>query len=100
MLKSKFDVPLYFGGSLNENNFQKLKKDLDEKKISLVYSKQFQTFTQIEDIAKKNLLDIKDKKSVPILYELSKLEAQEAYANNIDIGDFSCNPNNKEVLFH
>ena len=99
MLKSKFDVPLYFGGSLNENNFQKLKKDLDEKKISLVYSKQFQTFTQIEDIAKKNLLDIKDKKSVPILYELSKLEAQEAYASNIDIGDFSCNPNNKEVLF-
>ena len=99
MIKSKFDVPLYFGGSLNENNFQKLKKDLDEKKISLVYSKQFQTFTQIEDIAKKNLLDIKDKKSVPILYELSKLEAQEAYASNIDIGDFSCNPNNKEVLF-
>ena len=99
MLKSKFDVPLYFGGSLNENNFQKLKKDLDEKKISLVYSKQFQTFTKIEDIAKKNLLDIKDKKSVPILYELSKLEAQEAYASNIDIGDFSCNPNNKEVLF-
>ena len=99
MLKSKFDVPLYFGGSLNENNFQKLKKDLDEKKISLVYSKQFQTFTQIEDIAKKNLLDIKDKKSVPILYELSKLEAQEAYASNIDIGDISCNPNNKEVLF-
>ena len=99
MLKSKFDVPLYFGGSLNDNNFQKLKKDLDEKKISLVYSKQFQTFTQIEDIAKKNLLDIKDKKSVPILYELSKLEAQEAYASNIDIGDFSCNPNNKEVLF-
>ena len=99
MLKSKFDVPLYFGGSLNENNFQKLKKDLDEKKISLVYSKQFQTFTQIEDIAKKNLLDIKDKKSVPILFELSKLEAQEAYASNIDIGDFSCNPNNKEVLF-
>ena len=72
---------------------------IDEKKISLVYSKQFQTFTQIEDIAKKNLLDIKDKKSVPILYELSKLEAQEAYASNIDIGDFSCNPNNKEVLF-
>ena len=99
MLKSKFDVPLYFGGSLNDNNFQKLKKDLDEKKISLVYSKQFQTFTQIEDIAKKNLLDIKDKKSVPILYELSKLEAQEAYASNIDIGDFSYNPNNKEVLF-
>ena len=99
MLKSKFDVPLYFGGSLNENNFQKLKKDLDEKKISLVYSKQFQTFTQIEDIAKKNLLDIKDKKSVPILFELSKLEAQEAYASNIDIEDFSCNPNNKEVLF-
>ena len=99
MLKSKFDVPLYFGGSLNENNFQKLKKDLDEKKISLVYSKQFQTFTQIEDIAKKNLLDIKDKKSVPILFELSKLEAQEAYASNIDIGDISCNPNNKEVLF-
>ena len=99
MLKSIFDVPLYFGGSLNDNNFQKLKKDLDEKKISLVYSKQFQTFTQIEDIAKKNLLDIKDKKSVPILYELSKLEAQEAYASNIDIGDFSCNSNNKEVLF-
>ena len=99
ILKSKFDVPLYFGGSLNENSFQKLKKDLDEKKISLVYSKQFQIFTQLEDIAKNNLIDIKEKKSVPILYELCKLEAQEAYANNIDIGDFSCNPNNKEVLF-
>ena len=99
ILKSKFDVPLYFGGSLNENSFQKLKKDLDEKKISLVYSKQFQTFTQLEDIAKNNLIDIKEKKSVPILYELSKLDSQEAYTNNIDIGDFSCNPNNKEVLF-
>ena len=71
ILKSKFDVPLYFGGPLNENSFQKLKKDLDEKKISLVYSKQFQTFTPLEDIAKNNLLDIKEKKSVPILYELN-----------------------------
>ena len=99
ILKSKFDVPLYFGGSLNDDNFKKLKKDLEEKKISLVYSKQFQIFTQLEDIAKNNLLDIKDKKSVPILYKLSKLEAQEAYTSNIDIGDFSCYPNNKEVLF-
>ena len=98
-LQSKFDVSLYLGCTINNDEFEKLQNNLKEKKKTLVYSKKFQTFSQLEEVAKKKLININDKKSLPVLFELSKLEAQEAYASNVDIGDLSYYPNNKEVLF-
>ena len=98
-LQSKFDVSLYSGSTINNDDLEKLQKNLKEKKKTLVYSKKFQTFSQLEEVAKSKITNINDKKCIPVLYELSKLDTQEAYASNVDIGDLSYYPNNKEVLF-
>ena len=98
-LKSKFDVPLYSCSPIKKETLKDLEQQLNEKKKILVYSKQFQHFTLSEKIAQNSLNNFKDKNCVPILYELPKLEELEAYASNVDIGDLSYYPNNKEVIF-
>ena len=99
ILQSKFDVCLYSCSPLKKEKFEDLQKNLNAKKKTLVYSKQFQSFTQSEEIAKNYLANFKDKNYIPILYELPKLEVPETYTSNVDIGDLSQDPNNKEVLF-
>ena len=98
-LKSKFDVPIYSCSPIKKEMLKNLEQQLNEKNKILVYSKQFQHFTISEKIAQNSLSNFKDKNCVPILYELPKLEASEAFANNVDIGDLSYYPNNNEVIF-
>lgn len=97
-LKSKYDVNLYSCCPITEKDLENLENNLNGNIKTLIYTKQFQSFSQSEEMA-KNYINYIDKDSIPVLYEVNKLEAQEAFASNIDIGDLSCFPENKEVLF-
>lgn len=98
-LKSKYDAKLYSCCPITKDNLEKLENNLKEKKQTLIYTKQFQSFTQSEELAKNYIDNIKVKDSVPVLYEINKLESRKAFASNIDIGDLSFFPDNKGVLF-
>ena len=97
-LKSKYDVNLYSCCPITKKDLENLENNLNGNIKTLIYTKQFQSFSQSEEMA-KNYINYIDKDSIPVLYEVNKLEAQEAFASNIDIGDLSCFPENKEVLF-
>lgn len=98
ILKSKYNVPLYYCCGLPKDDLETLEQNLKNGKKELIYSRQLLSFTQDINVSFKFLTN-KDKNSIPVLFEVNNSKNSEPYATNVDIQNFSFYKDEKEVTF-
>ena len=98
-LKSKFDVPLYYGAFIPKDDFENLEKKINESKKELIYSRQILSFSQDRNVSFNYIKNNKDKSCIPVLLEINTLKSPEAYSVNVDFENLSTFPEEKKVEF-
>ena len=98
-LNSKFNVPLYYYYPIKKTDLENLENNLNKSKKELIYSRQLLSFSQDMNISLNFLSKIEDSNLIPALYELNISKSNDPFATNIEIGELSMFPNDKEVTF-